>query len=154
MRSPAFLDFREKVFEGVEHLLEPLIAAGKAWQVATSFVTSSMENLVSSEHVNLESRLTSNSEIPHKAFLKFSVFATFTLHDTTQDCPEDRSKRSSVATWFCLRVSSCILKTLKGKSVIFLFLYQINIQFIKVFRVFRDIIDTHTQTKTRLKTFL
>ena len=67
MRSPAFLDFREKVFEGVEHLLEPLIAAGKAWQVATSFITSSMENLVSSEHVNLESRLTSNSEIPHKA---------------------------------------------------------------------------------------
>ena len=58
MRSPAFLDFREKAFEGVEHLLEPLIAAGKARQVATSFVTSSSENL-SSEHVNVENRLTS-----------------------------------------------------------------------------------------------
>jgi len=46
-RSPTFLDFREKAFEGVEHLLEPLIAAGKAQQVATSFVTSSSENLVS-----------------------------------------------------------------------------------------------------------
>ena len=55
MRSPAFLDYREKAFEGVEHLLEPLIAAGKARQVATS----SSESLVSSEHVNIEGQLTS-----------------------------------------------------------------------------------------------
>jgi hemerythrin len=55
MRSPAFLDFREKAFEDVEHLLEALIATGKAQQVATS----SSESLVSSEHVNLEGRLTS-----------------------------------------------------------------------------------------------
>ena len=39
----------------MEHLLEPLIAAGKARQVATS----SSESLVSSEHVNIEGQLTS-----------------------------------------------------------------------------------------------
>lgn len=55
MRSPAFLDFREKAFKDVEHLLEALIATGKAQQVATS----SSESLVSSEHVNLEGRRTS-----------------------------------------------------------------------------------------------
>ena len=38
-------------------------------------------------------------------------------------------------------------------EVFFLFLYQINIQFIKVFRVFRDITDIYTlKNKSRLKT--
>lgn len=63
MRSPAFLDFREKAFEDVEHLLEALIATGKAQQVATS----SSESLVSSEHVNLEGRLTSVASFPLNA---------------------------------------------------------------------------------------
>ena len=63
MRSPAFLDFREKAFEDVEHLLEALIATGKARQVATS----SSESLVSSEHVNIEGRLTSVASFPLNA---------------------------------------------------------------------------------------
>ena len=51
-----------------------------------------------------------------------------------------------VQPWFGM--PSCIpvylLKTVKGRSVLFLFLYQRIIQFIKVFRVFRNITSIRT----------
>ena len=57
-----------------------------------------------------------------------------------------KTREKRLQSWFCL--PSCIpvypLKTLKGRSAIFLFPYQINIQFIKVFRVFSDTADIHT----------
>ena len=46
--------------------------------------------------------------------------------------------------WFGFCVSSCTPEDPEGQKCIFLFLYQINIEFIKVFRVFRDITNIHT----------
>ena len=62
MRSTAFLDFREKAFEDLEHLLEPLVAAGKArQQIATTPSSTSSESLVPSKHLNSNNRLNSIS---------------------------------------------------------------------------------------------
>ena len=82
----------------------------------------------------------SNHEILEKSRTNLST-CYFLLSLKTSEVP---SRTSSVAIWFAAVYPCVSPEDPEGQKCIFLFLYQINIEFIKIFRVFRDITDIHT----------
>ena len=74
-------------------------------------------------------------------------FSSFTFPLSPFHLPEDLSKAQtetpSAVIWFACVYVRDVPEDPEGQKCIFLFLYQRIIQFIKVFRVFRDITNIH-----------
>jgi hypothetical protein len=73
------------------------------------------------------------------------------FHSSSLNTCEDPNGTSSAVFFGMVCVSSCTPEDPEGQKCIFLFLYQINIEFIKVFRVFRVFRASPTYTKLENK---